>query len=366
MAIEFPGSSADYSGRFDQSDPSEYQLPQSQERYPLAAIPPLIRGAIEDVWDELRASHEVIATAALGIVAVVCQGFVNVKRTPTFPPSACSLFLIAVAGVSEAKSEVMKRFLTSIDNFERDEQRHAKKGGAAARKVVYGKGSFAGFRRGLKESCRAAGILSTEGGDILNNGLVTRHMPTWNALWSGEDLKETFAKVEYFVESPRWTASLMLQPDQFEKFLGKHGDEAVGNGFLARALVAYSQSSSSPKIEPDYVPSTVRLALFHQRATAILEQQFPESTECVVLTFTSKAYRYWTSYFNRLGQFVDEDFFAPEMVGFVKKLPEQAARIAALFHYFSDYPIPASEQHQEHDCEVKSLVGPEQFVLSPR
>lgn len=348
MAIEFSGSEPPYPSRFDRRDDRGYRLPGRQEEYPLDAMPPLIRGAIEDVWDELRASHELIATAALGVVAVVCQGFVNVKRRPTFPPSPCSLFLIAVVGVSEAKTEVLKRFLPPIETFERAEKRRAKEGGAPARTVVYGKGSFAGFRRGLMESCRAAGILSPEAGGILNDPLITRHMPTWNSLWSGEDLMETFAKVEYFVEAPRWTASLMLQPDQFVKFrTSKHGKEALGNGFLARALVAYSRSTSSPKIDPDYIPSTARLEQFHQRVTAILEQPFPEPMNCVILRFSGDAYRYWTSYFNTLSECVNNGIFAGDMVGFVRKLPEQAARIAALFHYFSEYPICAPESNRE-------------------
>lgn len=365
-----PVPSTQYSSSVDQEYPAEYQLPVAQEStYPIDAIPPLIRGAIDDVWDELRASKSLIATAALGVVATACQGFIDVKRRPTFAPSACSLFLIAIAGVSEAKTEVMRRFMPALQEFERNERRRETKE-TPRRKLVYGGGTYAGFRNGLQDSCRAAGILSAEAGNILNHRLITQHMTTWNALWSGDDLREDYTKVEYFVESPRWTAAFMLQPSEFMKFMSgnRGGADAEGNGFLARALVAESPKGGSPKINPDYMPSTMRLEKFHQRMKEILAQNFPSpgGTAICQLSPDSRAGRYWISYLNRLNRSVDDRTCPESMVGFVKKLPEQAARLAALFHYFERYQIPDPDQIEDEGDEDdmgNTRQGPERIVL---
>ncbi|WP_434662623.1 DUF3987 domain-containing protein [Paraburkholderia sp. A3BS-1L] len=214
--------------------------------------------------------------------------------------------------------------------------------GPAARRLVYGRGSFAGFRNGLQDKCRSAGIISAEAGGILNSALVTRNMDAWNDLWGCEFYRETYDKREYVIESPRLTLALMLQPKQFQKFLDNCGENALDNGFLSRTLLlkvpSYPPKSAGGS---DDAPREIgSLKKFHQRIQAILGQQFPCIPERTVLTFSATARRYWESYYNKLSVAIAEKGkFDTEMEGFVRKLPEQAARIAALFHYFEMHPV---------------------------
>ncbi|KIX33672.1 hypothetical protein SY87_33310 [Burkholderia pseudomallei] len=217
--------------------------------------------------------------------------------------------------------------------------------GPAARRLVYGRGSFAGFRNGLQDKCRSAGIISAEAGGILNSPLVTRNMDAWNDLWGCEFYRETYDKREYVIESPRLTLALMLQPKQFQKFLDNCGENALDNGFLSRTLLlkvpSYPPKSAGGS---DDAPMEIgSLKQFHQRIQAILGQPFPCIPERTVLTFSGTARRYWESYYNKLSVAITEKArFDAEMEGFVRKLPEQAARIAALFHYFEMYPVRKS------------------------
>ena len=431
-----------------------YQLPPHQGPYPIDAFPAIIRQAVEDIDAELGGGVELGASAALGVVSIVCQEFVNVQRLPKLNPTSCSLFLITVAGTGAGKSEIQGRFTAALDEFERKEELRARDAseessglsprarlgrlkelraerqeivaeydelrarhtelqkiekkvrvevkkkrewiqrkekeaeqppeqqqpherqdptalarmerttlepnlkvtrerlakveaeirsamGPNARRLVYGRGSFAGFRNGLQDKCRSAGIISAEAGGILNSSLLTRNMDAWNELWGCEFYRETYDKREYVIESPRLTLALMLQPKQFERFIDNYGENALDNGFLSRTLLLKVPSYPARLAGGDTERTKLSTSLeqFHRRVGEILEQDFPWLPERTVLKLTGKARRYWENYYNVLTIKLTQGSFDREMEGFVRKLPEQAARIAALFHYFEHYPI---------------------------
>jgi len=218
--------------------------------------------------------------------------------------------------------------------------------GSTARRLVYGRGSFAGFRNGLQDMCRAAGIISAEAGGILNSPMLTRNMDAWNDLWGIEFYRETYDKREYVIDSPRLTLALMLQPKQFEKFIDTHGENALDNGFLSRTLLLKVPSQPVKLIEEsDEADAGIAgLDEFNRRISQILNQDFPWISERSVLKLAKSARRLWGDYYNTLMTALDIGRLDPAMEGFVRKLPEQAARIAGLFHYFKHYPITTVEK----------------------
>jgi Protein of unknown function (DUF3987) len=439
---------------------SSYRLPWQQGAYPIDAFPDIIRQAVVDVDAELGGGVELGASAALGVVSLVCQEFVNVQR-PKLRPTSCSLFLITIAGTGAGKSEIHGRFMSAVEQFERKEEARAKSAsgdyqdlsnrerlsqlrtlraereellasyddirgqyeklekierrphvevrqrrdsagptraeresewrestqkarverqalkprvkelekqlaeidrmirsvmGDNARRLVYGRGSFAGFRNGLQDKCRSAGIISAEAGGILNSPMVTRNMDAWNDLWGCEFYRESYDKREYVIDAPRLTLALMLQPKQFEKFVDASGENALDNGFLSRTLLL-KVPRQSPKLaggadEPDR--DIASLEKFHRRVGQILDQDFPWIAERLVLKLTGSARRYWDGYYNELLAARQRGQFDKEMEGFVLKLPEQAARIAGLFHYFEHYPV-ATASKMDHST---GLVTP--------
>lgn len=442
-------------GGSQQQDDERYVLSNRREHsYPLSAFPERIRRAIEGVDAALGGGVELAASAALGVVSLVCQEFINVRRGPQLRPTSCSLFLITIAGTGAGKSEIQNRFMEALEAFEREEIGRARSAttehqdllreerlamlrtlqaqetrlleqhddlreqhkrlraradaplfeirqprksvrdayraehghdhpstleaqkakaasadaearllqnglnklerelsdlkkqrrslmGPTARQLVYGRGSFAGFRNGLQDRCRSAGIVSAEAGGILNSTLLTRNMDAWNDLWGCELYRETYDKREYIIESPRLTLSLMLQPKQFDKFFDNYGENALDNGFLSRTLLLEVPPRHAKLIGGgDEQQEEIKgLAGFHARVRDILAQHFPMLEDRMTLVFQKTAKQYWDSYYNELVRALDGGFIAKEMEGFVRKLPEQAARVAALFHYFEKFPL---------------------------
>ncbi|VVE15671.1 DUF3987 domain-containing protein [Pandoraea soli] len=442
-----------------------YQLPRGQVTFPISAFPDVIRQAVIDVDATLGGGVELGAAAALGVVSVVCQEFINVLR-PKLEPSSCSLFLVTIAGTGAGKSEIQRRFMRSLETFEREEEQRANaasdehasltrvdrlrrldelrvqrgevlvefddlctkddalkkeaskryhdvrvrppKGGAKddaikarqerqrewqvatgrargerddirlrlnslrdsiveieqkirstmgpnARRLVYERGSFAGFRNGLQDKCRSAGIISAEAGGILNSPMLARNMGAWNDLWGCEFYRETYDKREYVIDAPRLTLALMLQPKQFESFVDHYGESALDNGFFSRILVS-RVPPQQPRLaggEDDSSDGALEsLSRFHKRVGEILEQDFPWIEKRATLRMTKAARQYWESYYNTLVTAQRNRLFDEKMGGFVLKLPEQAARIAALFHYFSCYPIAEKKRAQYHDEDL--------------
>lgn len=443
-----------------------YQLPGAQESFPIGVFPELIRRAVVDVDAVLGGGVELGAAAALGVVSVVCQEFINVQR-PKLEPSSCSLFLVTIAGTGAGKSEIQRRFMRSLETFEREEEQRANnasnehasltrverlrqlgnlraqrdevlaelddlrmketsfkeqerapnfsvrispslKGGErenaikrrqelerewqdarerakverraiearltqlrnssieieqkirstmgpSARRLVYERGSFAGFRNGLQDKCRSAGIISAEAGGILNSPMLARNMGAWNDLWGCEFYRETYDKREYVIDAPRLTLALMLQPKQFESFVDNHGESALDNGFFSRILVS-RVPSQQPRFaggEDDSSDDALEsLSRFHGRVREILEQDFPWIEKRTTLRMTKAARQYWESYYNTLVSAQSKRLCDEKMGGFVLKLPEQAARIAALFHYFCCYPITEKKQIKDRAGEV--------------
>lgn len=442
-----------------------YQLPGAQESFPIGVFPELIRRAVVDVDAVLGGGVELGAAAALGVVSVVCQEFINVQR-PKLEPSSCSLFLVTIAGTGAGKSEIQRRFMRALEEFEKDEEQRASvspdeygelsrverlrqlsglraqrddllaeldeltneyaalkqqasqpniqvrigihlKGegresaikrrqerdrewkevterananlraltpsltkirdslaeiekkiratfGPRARRLVYERGSFAGFRNGLQDKCRSAGIISAEAGAILNSSMLARNMGAWNDLWGCEFYRETYDKREFVIDAPRLTLALMLQPKQFEAFVDNYGESALDNGFFSRVLV-----SKVPRQEPrlagesDSVDDQLEsLSVFHRRVREILAQDFPWLEKRVTLRMTNDARQYWTSYYNVLVTAQSKQRFDEKMGGFVLKLPEQAARIAALFHYFSCHVISDAKRTKGRAVEA--------------
>lgn len=432
--------------------PEDRPVPRDQGPYPIDAFPEIIREAVVAVDVELGGGIELGASAALGVVSLVCQGVIDVKR-PKLAPSSCSLFLITIAETGAGKSEIQKRFLTEVVAFERKEAarhrslpeecremsrsqadellqervraaadlsaRHramegekqrmaaAVKGAAVevrrkatytrtesggqpsdtfaraeprtktsrfnqqhaahvveflnhqlnkleqerahitagirdatgpARWLVSTEGSFAGFREELQNRCRSAGVISAEAGTILNGSLISANMPSWNNLWGCESYRETYKNHEYFIDRPRVTISLMLQPGQFAKFLGKRGEDALDNGFLSRTFLLKAPRYSARQSD-DGVNDEVEikaLAIFNRRVKEILEKQFSEIAGPRVLSFSPEARRCWSSYRDKLNRILERGDLDQKVEGFATKLPEQAARIAALFHHFAE------------------------------
>ena len=125
---------------------------------------------------------------------------------------------------------------------------------------------------------------------------------------------------------------LATQPDELTAFLEKdRGSRALGNGFFARFLYA----ESTPLVVQLSTESKPGVTDFKEKVRAILEAPMTDVRQDIQMS--SNAAEYWTSYFNTLRQLEPQIQWMTEISGFVRKLPEQAARIAALFQCLEFY-----------------------------
>lgn len=364
-----------------QNGQAEYQSPQVQEYYPVAALPTVIREAVDEVTRNLRLPAELIAQAAIGAVSLACQHFINVQ-CPRYDPAPVSLFLMCISRSSGGKSVAEQRFLRAVKAFEHaseevvqaamsdycaemkiwedDGQRlakayreadpgtdeakrlraqrvqHEKERPSKPKKweLRFGDGTPAGLRDTLVEH-HAVGILSPDASPLLNGAMFSQPA-TLSAYWSGEDRPSGLAKGNRRPVEPRLTISVMGQTDQFSTYMQQRGPDALDTGLLPRFLVSYPEIVEWPNrlTEIEAVPEP-KVDRFNQRMAEILNQRLPKPRERMTLGLTDKAKLYWKWFTEAVYNELICGNYPEQMKSFFRKIGQQASRLAALFHYFS-------------------------------
>lgn len=362
-----------------------YQRPTIQGPYPVEVLLPLIGDPVREASANHRVSVELAAHAALAVVSLVSQPFVNVQ-CPSFPPASVSLFLIAISDSTGGKSTVQERFLQGVVAFERrqdeeievttsnydadmeiwlddkhrlaKEYRNAKPGAVEAEGIRFQRRQHEKDRpvkpkkwelhfadtspEGLRDALvatPAVAILSPDGGLALN-GRAFKEPAVLSSYWSGEDLPVGRAGGNRRPVEPRVTISVMPQVGPFESYMESRGSEAFATGLLGRILLASPETIETPgrptQIEDLPEPGLDR---FTQRVTQILNQPLPAPGERRVLKLSAGAKLYWKWFTEWVrDNLVCGNLYSENMKPFFKRLGQQASRLAALFHYFAGGP----------------------------
>lgn len=85
--------------------------------FPVWALPPLIRGAVEEAAAVTQAPAALIASSALAAASLAVQTKFDVRRYNGLT-SPCSLFFITIAESGERKTTVDKFFFSPFWEFE--------------------------------------------------------------------------------------------------------------------------------------------------------------------------------------------------------------------------------------------------------
>lgn len=113
----------------------------------------------------------------------------------------------------------------------------------------------------LHDNWPSVGILSDEAGKIFNSRTFL-NIGLLNKLWDGDPVLHDRHRSSdnYFVHNGRMTISLMSQQKTLREFLEKQGGLARDNGFLARCLVCFPQSTQGSRfINPNQVTQQAEL-----------------------------------------------------------------------------------------------------------
>ncbi len=369
------------------------------EPYPIDALPEPIRAAVEEVAGFVKAPLPMVASSALAALSLAIQAHVNVSRAARLQ-GPVGLFLLTIADSGERKSTCDGFFTKPIRDFEaaqaelakpilsdyradveaweakragiKEKIRQLAKNGtsthdeeAALRdleheapeppripRLLYTDATPEALAYALAKHWPAAGVVSAEAGLVLgSHGMgsesVMRNLAMLNQLWDGDGLTIDRRSTESFtVRGARLTVALQIQEPTLRSFLDKTGALARGTGFLARFLVAWPESTQGSRSFTDPPENWPHLATFHRRIAAILEKE-PAMDEDGALTpallsLVPDAKAAWVAYHDAIENELASGGELYDIRDVASKSPDNAARLAALFHVFEhgyDGPI---------------------------
>jgi hypothetical protein len=137
----------------------------------------------------------------------------------------------------------------------------------------------------------------------------------------------------------------MVQPNIFEKYMNRRGDDARGIGFLARCHVCYPESTQGSRFIKPRPEELVYVKSFKQRCLELLNEQVDrfipganqKRFENVTLTFSYRAQIAWEQIYNNIEFACAAGGAFSQNRDYASKIAENIARMAGVFHAFEGY-----------------------------
>ncbi|MGQ0619358.1 MAG: YfjI family protein [Panacagrimonas sp.] len=372
-------------------DPLPLTAKVSPEPYPLDALPPTIRAAVEEVQGFVKAPIPLVASCALAALSLAIQAHVDVKRADKLA-GPTGLFLLSIADSGERKSTCDGFFTSAIREYEAQQAKAAepiitaykadlsaweakrtglldaiKQGGKSGSdtqeqeaglrshevakpsaprvpNLIRGDDTPENLAWVLAKGWPAGGVVSSEAGIVLgSHGMgkesVMRNLGFLNILWDGGEQRVGRRTSESFtVRGARFTVALQVQEATLRSFFKQSGALARGTGFLARFLIAWPESTQGyrPFTEaPQHWPA---LATFDCRIREILDRPAPIEDDGTLspalLSLTPDAKAAWVSYHDAIEEELRSSGELYDVRDVASKSADNAARLASLFHVF--------------------------------
>jgi putative DNA primase/helicase len=360
--------------------------------YPLDALPDVVRCAVREVADFVKAPIPLIATSALAALSLAIQAHTDVARAEKLS-GPTSLFLLAIADSGERKSSCDGYFTKAIRDYEAKTQEVAKplikayeseheawkarrsgvtdtikslakgnKSSAAQTlqlhdldliepasprvpRLVYGDATPEALTFALAKKWPSGGVISSEAGTVFGgHGMgadsVMRNLATLNQLWDGATLPvERRSSESFTVRGARLTMALQVQEITVRTFFANSKGLARGTGFLARFLVSWPESTQGTRHFTEAAANWPALATFNDRLTAILKQPAPIDADGALnpamLTLAPDAKAAWVAFHNAIESELSSGGELYDVRDVASKTADNAARLAALFHTFT-------------------------------
>lgn len=374
--------------------PQPLTIKRDPEPYPLDALPPITRNAVEEVCAFVQAPISLVATCALGAMAIVGQAFADVKRDAELSGPS-SLFLLPIADSGERKTTTDSHFTREIDGYEEVQRELAK---PLIKDYEAAIASWTAKQHGTKEMIRSlakkgetdtqeaeeimrelerirpeppliprllwtdvtpeqlayglkcgwpvGGMATSEGGLVLgSHGMgkdsVVRNLAQLNVLWDGGTLRIDRKTSESFsVSDVRLSISIQVQEAALQEFYERSGTLARGVGFFARFLLAWPESTQGSRL---YIPASAGMpcrAAFNFRMAQLLKAPLPLNQEGKLvppmLCLNSEAKEEWIRYYNGIEKQLCSSGDYYDIRDVASKSADNAARIAAQFKVFSE------------------------------
>jgi hypothetical protein len=359
------------------------------EPFPLAALPTTIRNAAEAIRDRTQAPAAIGAQAVLGVAALAVQPHVDVilphgERRPT------SLFLVTVAQSGERKTTADSLALSAVsrreaelaasfnrteadfdlDNVAWDRQRadelrrnkslSEKKDALAALGprplppvppiLTCPEPTIEGLVKLYAAGASSLGLFASEGGQFVGSYGMTedyrlRTVSGLSALWDGQPLRRVRAgEPPVNLAGRRLSLHLQMQPGVATRLLA---DSMLSDqGFLSRLLVSAPDSAAGTRFWRDADPTTdEKLHLFSDRIGELLQKR-PDLLEGQrgalrprALSFSADAKSIWVRFADEVERRLGPEGELSRVRALAAKLPEHAARLAAVLAVAEDSPL---------------------------
>lgn len=393
--------------------------------YPLDALPGAIGDAVREVAGFVQCPVALAACSALSALSVASQGIANVARDECLQ-GPLSLYLLAIAESGERKSECDRRFMEPLRQWEAERRdaiqpeleryraglaawevareallqrikQDVKKGRSAREaqadlvRLESEKPEPIPTPRVLLESETAeslawnlarpdgwpcGGIVSAEagivfGGHAMRRDTIVNTLSLLNKLWSGEPYSVGRRTSECFVlRGARLSMGLAVQPGTIRAFFDESRGLARENGFAARFLIAWPDSTQGTRLYRAPPARWPGLTAFHHRLGALLDTPLPVdergSLAPSVLPLDREAFEAWRQFYDGAERELRAGGELAEVRDVASKAAENVARVAALFHVFEDGPSGEVGSHHVaaavrivtwHLFEAERLLG---------
>jgi len=396
------------------NDSRKYALPEIGESFPSCACLPTLKAVVDEVENNVQAPRPLVFFAALSALAIAVQGLCDVRK-PIGQSVPVSLMLLSIADSGERKSTAENIFFEPIRKFqqikEAADERSLKEWKAKVKiwdaknrviirqiekhvhedtcsndaerrlieheltrpikpkqfKMLYEDSTSEALFQGLYENFPSAGLVSSEGGGILNGRPLT-DLSKHNAIWSGDSVtvdRKTVAS--YKVVGARLTVSMMVQRSAFDEYMKKAGMKSRGSGLWARFLVCCPRSTQGTRFIKNETISWEHRDKFHERMSEILklnsvllETQYLERE---IIGFSPEASEMWLGIYNSIESRIKDRGRFDQMGDHASKLADNISRVAALLHYFEGFEGDISCSTLKFSLEICLWCSDEFYYL---
>ena len=203
-----------------------------------------------------------------------------------------------------------------------------------------------GLTKHLKVGYPSVGLFSSEGGQFIGGHAMSddakrRSAAALNALWDDGRLERIRASEEItLLPGRRVSVFLQVQPDVAQHFLCDPVLQDIG--LLARFLITQPDSMMGSREFRNLTPEhQAAIAAYNAQMLGLLRRSLPydersDGLEPPALIMSSDARTQWIAFANHIEAMLAPGQELHEISGFANKLPEHAARIAAVLQTFDD------------------------------
>lgn len=307
--------------------------------FPIDALPPKIRNAVEEGIRVIQAPPALIASSALAAASHAVQSKFDVERLNGLK-GPCSAYFIVIAESGERKSATDDLYFSAAREFEEIASIENK----CIVSTLIGDCSPAGTIAHMNHYSPSVCLCEDEAGRVFDSNLMN-DLGLLNKAWGGSRVTVDRKYERIVVMSPRCSLIWMVQPSVFEKFMERRGENARGIGFLARCHVCYPESTQGTRFNKPRPEELVYVNDFKQRCLDLLHEQVErflpganqKRFQNVTLTFSYPAQIAWEQIYDNIEFACATGGVFAQNRDYASKIAENIARMAGVFHAFEGY-----------------------------